>query len=175
MVLEEHSECHTPRKHVIGGQIHTESACAGGSLCIGRFDASYKSLIGLKRKIGIDGQVIADALLRASDLKNGVEIGDEYDDVTSMYKKIGPDSYIFDAKIPIADFCRVTETPEEELGDVGDAETLAGLLLEIKGDFPTTKETLVLGAMHFHVMKMERHRIVKVSLRIMREMKENIG
>lgn len=76
MVLEEHSECHTPRKHVIGGQIHTESACAGGSLCIGRFDASYKSLIGLKRKIGIDGQVIADALLRASDLKNGVEIGD---------------------------------------------------------------------------------------------------
>ncbi len=103
------------------------------------------------------------------------EIDDEYDDVTSMYKKIGPDSYIFDAKIPIADFCRVTETPEEELGDVGDAETLAGLLLEIKGDFPTTKETLVLGAMHFHVMKMERHRIVKVSLRIMREMKENIG
>ncbi|MDE7116684.1 MAG: gliding motility-associated protein GldE [Muribaculaceae bacterium] len=106
------------------------------------------------------------------------EIDDEYDDVTSMYKKIGPDSYIFDAKIPLADFCRVTDIAEESLGDVGDAETLAGLLLEIKGDFPTTKETLVLGEMHFHVMKMERHRIVKVSLRIVRsgdagEMKNN--
>ena len=97
------------------------------------------------------------------------DIDDEYDDVTSMYKKIGPDSYIFDAKIPLTDFCRVTDIPEEELGDVGDAETLAGLLLEIKGDFPTTKETLVLGEMHFHVMKMERHRIVQVSLRIVRK------
>ena len=96
------------------------------------------------------------------------EIDDEYDDVTSMYKKIGPDSYIFDAKIPLTDFCRVTDIAEESLGDVGDAETLAGLLLEIKGDFPTTKETLVLGDMHFHVMKMERHRIIKVSLRIVR-------
>lgn len=96
------------------------------------------------------------------------DIDDEYDDVTSMYKKIGPDSYIFDAKIPLTDFCRVTDIPEEELGDIGDAETLAGLLLEIKGDFPTTKETIVRGDMHFHVMKMERHRIVKVSMRIVK-------
>lgn len=100
------------------------------------------------------------------------DIDDEYDDVTSMYKKIGPDSYIFDAKIPLTDFCRVTDIQEETLGDVGDAETLAGLLLKIKGDFPTTKETLVLGDMHFHVMKMERHRIVKVSLRIVRQSAE---
>lgn len=96
------------------------------------------------------------------------EIDDEYDDVTAMYKKNGPDSYIFDAKIPLTDFCRVIDMEEEELGDVGDAETLAGLLLEIKGDFPTLKETLVLGPLHFHVLKMEKHRIVKVSLRIVR-------
>lgn len=101
------------------------------------------------------------------------DIDDEYDDVTSMYKKIGSDSYIFDAKIPLTDFCRVTDIPEESLGDIGDAETLAGLLLKIKGDFPTTKETLVLGDMHFHVMRMERHRIVKVSMRIIRTLKED--
>ena len=62
------------------------------------------------------------------------EIDDEYDDVTAMYKKIGPDSYIFDAKIPLTDFCRVIDMEEEELGDVGDAETLAGLLLERAAD-----------------------------------------
>ena len=60
------------------------------------------------------------------------EIDDEYDDVTSMYKKIGPIHIFFDAKIPLTDFCRVTDIAEESLGDVGDAETLAGLLLEIK-------------------------------------------
>ena len=99
------------------------------------------------------------------------EIDDEYDDVTSMYKKIGPDSYIFDAKIPLTDFWRVIGIEEEEIPEGGDAETLAGLLLEIKGDFPTLKETLVKevgekSSLHFHVLKMEKHRIVKVSLRI---------
>ncbi len=99
------------------------------------------------------------------------EIDDEYDDVTSMYKKIGPDSYIFDAKIPLTDFWRVIGIDEEDIPEEGDAETLAGLLLEIKGDFPTLKETLVkqVGdkcSLHFHVLKMEKHRIVKVSLRI---------
>lgn len=94
------------------------------------------------------------------------EIDDEYDDVTSMYKKTGPDTYIFDAKIPLNDFCRVIGVEEEDLGDVGDAETLAGLLLEIKGDFPSLKETLVAGNMSFHVLRMEKHRIVRVSVRI---------
>ena len=94
------------------------------------------------------------------------EIDDEYDDVQHMYKKIGPDSYIFEAKIPVADFCHVIGIDESELGDCGEAETLAGLLLKLKGDFPTLKETLVLGSMHFHVLKMEKRRIVKVSLRI---------
>lgn len=102
------------------------------------------------------------------------EIDDEYDDVTSMYKKTGPDTYIFEAKIPLTDFCRVLDIEDEDLGDIGDAETLAGLLLEIKGDFPTLKETLVKEIpdkckLHFHVLKMEKHRIVKVSLRITRE------
>lgn len=94
------------------------------------------------------------------------EIDDEYDDVTSMYKKIGPDSYIFDAKIPLTDFCRVIDMEAEELGDLGEIETLAGFLLKLKGDFPTLKETLISGPLHFHVMKMEKHRILQVSLRI---------
>lgn len=100
------------------------------------------------------------------------EIDDEYDDVTSMYKKIGPDSYIFDAKIPLTDFCRVIDMEEEELGDVGEIETLAGYLLKLKGDFPTLKETLIAGPLHFHVMKMEKHRILQVSLRIIHSQEE---
>ncbi|MDE6291993.1 MAG: gliding motility-associated protein GldE, partial [Muribaculaceae bacterium] len=67
------------------------------------------------------------------------EIDDEYDESQNLYRKISQDTYVFDAKIPISDFCRVTDTDEEELGDLGDAETLAGLMLEIKGDFPENK------------------------------------
>ncbi|MDE6023647.1 MAG: gliding motility-associated protein GldE, partial [Muribaculaceae bacterium] len=56
------------------------------------------------------------------------EIDDEYDESKDLYRKISQDTYIFDAKIPISEFCRVTDVDEEVLGDIGDAETLAGLM-----------------------------------------------
>lgn len=55
---------------------------------------------------------------------------------------------------------------EETLGDTGDAETLAGLVLEIKGDFPTMKEVLRRGPCTFQVVKQERHRITKVKVTV---------
>lgn len=90
------------------------------------------------------------------------EIDDEYDSEDKMFRKIGDNTYIFEAKIPISDFCHVLDIEEESLGDIGDSETLAGLLLEIKGDFPSLKETLERGNLRFKVLKMERHRIVEV-------------
>ncbi|MBD5291413.1 MAG: gliding motility-associated protein GldE [Bacteroides sp.] len=95
------------------------------------------------------------------------EIDDEYDEVDTMYRKIGPDTYVIEAKMPLVDFCRVIGIDDEELGDVGDAETLAGLLLEIKGDFPTLKETLSRGRIEFTVLGMERHRITKVKVHLL--------
>lgn len=90
------------------------------------------------------------------------EIDDEYDESSDKYRKVGEHSYIFDAKITLGDFCRVMDIEEETLGDVGDADTLAGLLLEIKGDFPTTGEVLERGDLKFRVIEMDRHRIAKV-------------
>ncbi|MCM1290797.1 MAG: gliding motility-associated protein GldE [Prevotella sp.] len=95
------------------------------------------------------------------------EIDDEYDDNASMYKKIGPDTYIFDAKINLPDFCRITGVDEEEIEQyAGDAETLAGLLLSIKGDFPARKEALSCGRCKFLVLRIERHRITSVRVNI---------
>lgn len=94
------------------------------------------------------------------------EIDDEYDEHTSFYKKINANTYIFDAKIPIGDFCHIVDIDEDELGDYGEAETLAGLLLEIKGDFPTLKEILSRGSCKFQVMQLERHRITKVKVTV---------
>lgn len=94
------------------------------------------------------------------------EIDDEYDETSDSYKKIGPDRYIFDGKTPLADFCRIIGVDEERLGDVGEAETLAGLLLEIKGDFPTTKEILTRSGIRFQVIQVERHRITKIKVTV---------
>lgn len=90
------------------------------------------------------------------------EIDDEYDDSSSRYRKIDADNYIFDAKTSIGDFCHDIDIEEESLGDIGEAETIAGLLLEIKGDFPTCKEVLQRGPCTFEVLQLERHRITRV-------------
>ncbi len=94
------------------------------------------------------------------------EIDDEYDEESSVYKKINANTYIFDAKVPLGEFCHILGIEEEELGDTGEAETLAGLLLEIKGDFPTMKETLERGNLRFQVIQKERHRITKVKVTV---------
>ncbi len=94
------------------------------------------------------------------------EIDDEYDEETSVYKKVNANTYIFDAKVPLGEFCHILDIDEDELGDTGDAETLAGLLLEIKGDFPTMKETLQRGPLRFQVIQKERHRITKVKVTV---------
>lgn len=92
------------------------------------------------------------------------EIDDEYDETSSMYREIAPNTWIMDGKISLSDLCRVLNIEEEELGDKGEAETLAGLLLEIKGDFPVAKEVLTRGDCKFQVLKLEKHRITKVKI-----------
>lgn len=94
------------------------------------------------------------------------EIDDEYDESTAAYKKLNQNTYIFDGKIPLGDFCHALDMDEEELGDCGEAETLAGLLLEIKGDFPSLKETLERGKLRFQVTQIDRHRITKVKVTV---------
>lgn len=100
------------------------------------------------------------------------EIDDEYDESQHLYKKLGNNTYVFDAKIPISDFCRVMDIEEESLGDIGEAETLAGLMLEIKGDFPENKESLQLGNLRFLIMQMEKHRITKIRVSMISDQSE---
>ncbi|MCH5217505.1 MAG: gliding motility-associated protein GldE [Muribaculaceae bacterium] len=100
------------------------------------------------------------------------EIDDEYDQAARLYRKLDDHTWIFDAKIPIGDFCEVTGIEEEDLGDIGDCETLAGLILHIKADFPEKGEELTLSLpartqareFEFKVLSMERHRILKIKV-----------
>ncbi len=96
------------------------------------------------------------------------DIDDEYDEDKKFYRRLDSDTYVFEGKTPLADFCRITGIDEEEEfhGEFEDVETLAGLLLTLKGDFPHDKETFVLGRIRFLVMGVERHRITRVRVHV---------
>lgn len=95
------------------------------------------------------------------------EIDDEHDVHTSFFRRINSSTFIFDGKTSISDFCDAMDIDEEEMGEYGEAETLAGYLLEIKGDFPTLMETFEKGRFKFQVTGLERHRITKIKVTIL--------
>ena len=98
------------------------------------------------------------------------DINDEYDDDEKFYTKINDNTFVFDGKTSIGDFCRVAALDEEEFDNdaVGEAETIAGLLLNIKGDFLKQKETIDYKNCHFEVVKVVKYRIAKVRVSIER-------
>lgn len=96
------------------------------------------------------------------------DIDDEYDtDEDKSYRKINENTYIFDGKTFLNDFYKITDCEEDVFEEVeGDAETIAGLILNLKGDFPKEKETIDYNKFHFQVLKVAKHRIVNVKVKI---------
>lgn len=98
------------------------------------------------------------------------DINDEYDEDEQTYKRLRDDTYVFEGRTLLTDFFRVTGLDEDEYADVtADAETLAGMLLAIKGDFPKEKEPLVYGRCRFLILDVTDHRIAEVRVKIMPE------
>ena len=93
------------------------------------------------------------------------EINDEYDEEERCYVRLNQNTYIFEAKTLLTDFSRILEIDDDLFEDVeGEAETLAGLLLEIKGDFPTLDERINYKNFTFQVVEMDERRIVKIKV-----------
>lgn len=96
------------------------------------------------------------------------DIDDEYDDNSKTYKKLQDDTFIFEGKTLLGDFFRITGLDEEDFEAItADCETLAGMLLAIKGDFPKEKEPLVYGRCRFLVLDITGHRIASVRVKVM--------
>ena len=90
---------------------------------------------------------------------------DEYDDEERTYVKLNDRTYIFEAKTLLSDFYKIMKADPALFEKVeGDADTLAGLLLEIKGEFPVLHERLDYGNYHFEVLEMNTRRILKVKV-----------
>ena len=96
------------------------------------------------------------------------DINDEYDPEDTTYRRLPDDTFIFEGRTELNDFFRVTELNEDDYSSVtDDCETLAGMLLNIKGDFPKEKESIVYGRCRFLVLDMESHRITSVRVKVM--------
>lgn len=93
------------------------------------------------------------------------EIRDEFDEDEKSYSKLNYNTYIFEGKTLLSDFCRILQISDDEFADVeGDADTLAGLLLEIKGDFLSIHEKIDYLNYTFEVVGLEERRISKVKV-----------
>ena len=96
------------------------------------------------------------------------EIHDEYDEDDQTWQKVGKNEWIFEARTSLTDFCKVTGLDmEDDLGDKADnCESIGGLLLEIKQNFPRTHEVIRFHGIEFTILSMERRRVDKVRVKI---------
>ena len=95
------------------------------------------------------------------------EINDEYDDDGKNYSKLSYNTYVFEGKTLLCDFCKVLDIDDDEFAEVeGDADTLAGLLLEIKGDFLSIHEKIDYKNYSFEILGIEERRISKIKVTV---------
>lgn len=92
------------------------------------------------------------------------DIEDEYDEDEQLYKELPDGSFVFDGKISILDFLRIVKVEDYDaiLKVSDEAETLAGLLLEVKGDFPQVNEVITIDGHQFKVLSITNRRISKI-------------
>lgn len=95
------------------------------------------------------------------------EIHDEYDDEERTYAVLNDHTWVFEAQTQLTDFYKITKVDEEVFDEVaGDSDTLAGLLLELKGEFPALHEKVTYDHYEFEVLEMDNRRILKVKFTI---------
>jgi CBS domain containing-hemolysin-like protein len=93
------------------------------------------------------------------------EIHDEFDDEERNYTRVNNSTYIFEGKTLLSDFCKILSIDDDDFAEVeGDADSLAGLLLELKGDFPKVGEKISYGKYTFEILAIEERRISKVKV-----------
>ena len=102
------------------------------------------------------------------------DISDEYDEEETLFTKIDNHTFLFEAKILLNDFYKIAEISKEDFTKVTeDVETLAGLILELKGDMPVRNEQIGYGRYVFDIIAVDNRRIKKVKLHIKNDPNKN--
>ncbi len=105
------------------------------------------------------------------------EIRDESDDEDILFRKVGENAYLFDGKTLLNDLIRALSLEEDFFDAVkGGADTLAGLILEIRGEIPDPGDKITINHLTFIVKSRDDRRIKEVQVLVGRppdEMPEN--
>ncbi len=95
------------------------------------------------------------------------EINDEYDDDRRPYVALSDNTFVFDAKTSLQDFCKLFDIDSTFFDDAeGDADTIAGLLLDLFGDFPNKHQTIRFKQFEFEVLEVDERHISKVKVTV---------
>ena len=91
---------------------------------------------------------------------------DEYDEDVQTWQKVNQKEWIFEARTSLTDFCKVTGLDQDDdLGEKADnCESIGGLLLEIKQNFPRVHEVIRFRGIEFTVLSMDKRRIDRVRI-----------
>jgi CBS domain containing-hemolysin-like protein len=95
------------------------------------------------------------------------DIRDEFDDEEVRYTRIDDRHFTFDGSMSIGEACRLMGHPEDTFrDDQGDSETMAGLLMELAGEIPSTDREFRSKQFLFKVLEVDKNRIRRISVAI---------
>ncbi|MFY7810539.1 MAG: gliding motility-associated protein GldE [Flavobacterium sp.] len=98
------------------------------------------------------------------------DLSDEFDETQLNYTKINENTYIFEGKLSLKDFFKIVELEESKIEKVrGEAETLAGFLLELLSNFPKKGQKIIFENYTFIIEQMDKKRIKQIKLIINNE------
>lgn len=95
------------------------------------------------------------------------EIKDEFDEEESINRKLDENNYIFEGKTMLHDICKTMKLPGNTFDQVrGESESLAGLVLELAGEFPEINAVIPCGDFNFTILQADNNRIQQVKVTI---------
>jgi CBS domain containing-hemolysin-like protein len=143
--------------------------------CIVTEDKKIDDLLKIFQKIKNHMAIIVDVnvgmvgIVTLEDILEEIvgEIDDESDDVEQDYTKIDDHTYIFEGKVLLHDFFRIMDLNKSDFEQVmGEAETLAGMILEIKGELPQMGDCIDFMDLSFCTESVEKRRIKQIKVTI---------
>ncbi len=136
-----------------------------------KLDNLLKEFQGMKNHLAIvvDEYGGTSGLVSLEDILEEIvgDISDEFDDENIIYSQIDDKNYLFEGKISLKDFYRIIDVNGSDFEDKkGEAETLAGFLLEISGNFPKKNQKISFNTYLFTVENVDNRRIKQIKITI---------
>lgn len=95
------------------------------------------------------------------------DIADEFDIEEKFFTQTGPNEYVFDGKTLLNDFYKIIDCEDDVFEEIkGDADTLAGLILELTGEFPELHKKILCKNFTFHVEAIDQRRIKEIRVEV---------